>query len=208
MSVTMVSYDPDRGISLRRESSKTFGGFELSLEDWVDVEPNEEYLERSIDDIYPAEKPTLYNINSNPSSDDKIPTNILLVEDNTGENVTIIPFFVKEEETSVEYRGRERFSVIQREPCEDRMYDESRVDLENGHEVASDEYTGKNDYYLYIWGSDDPVAYMPATYGEPSNIIALQDGNVWRSTKDIYFAPDSYLCELCGWADLYLEQTV
>lgn len=200
----MVSYDPERSVSLYRESNKTFGGFDLSLEDWGEVEFNQDYIEQSVDDIFPAEDPSVYNIESN----DEFPTSIILIQDNSGECPQIIPFYVEKQETSVEYRGREKFGVIEREPCEDRQYKESTIDIENGREVVSEEYGGNQDYYLYTSDLEEPVAYIPATYGSMTNIIELENGTAWSSTLDAYFAPDSYLCELCGWADLYLQRTV
>lgn len=203
----MVSYDPERSISLYRESNKTFGGFDLSRDDWGKVEFNQDYLGQSVDDIFPAEDPSVYNIESNSDLDD-FPTSIVFIEDNSGESPRIIPFYVETQETSVEYRGREKFGVIERETCEDRQYEKSTIDIENGREIVAEEYEGKQDYYLYTSDLDEPVAYIPATYGSMTNIIELEHNKTWASTLDAYFAPDSYLCELCGWADLYLQRTV
>jgi hypothetical protein len=203
----MVSYDPERSVSLYRESSKTFGGFDLSREDWGEVEFNKDYLTRSVEDIFPAENSSNYTFESNRDLDD-LPASIILIEDNSGEKQCIIPFYVEKRETSVEYRGRDKFSVIKREPCEDRQYDKSTIDIKNGREVVAEEYEGKRDYYLYNSSIEDPVAYIPATYGSVTNVIELENGTVWASTLNAYFAPDSYLCELCGWSDLYLQRTV
>lgn len=203
----MVSYDPERSVKLNRESNKTFGGFNLSLSDWQEVEFTTEYLTKSLDDIYPAERPSFYNINSNVVNSNRSPSSIVLLENTSDEEATVIPLFIETKETSIVYRGREMFNTIKREDSPSQRYEKSTVDLQDGREIVSEEYEGSVDYMLYTRESEEPVATIPATYGDPTKVVST-DGQVVASVDDLYFAPDSYLCELCGWTELYLEKTV
>lgn len=208
MSLQMVSYNPDQGTSVLRESNKTFGGFDLSRSDWESVEFNEGVLSKTIEDIYHSEDSSAFNFTS--SHLEEIPSNIVLVDVSLDPSLdwNVLPLYIESEETTAVYRGRENFEVIEREPFEGRSQERSTVDLDGGREIISGEEERSEEYYLYNRGEEEPFAYVPTFYNSPKTVVSLEDDEAIWSATDVYLAPDSYLCELCGWSHLYLGKTV
>lgn len=199
----MVSYDVDMRNSIHHESDRTVGGFDISVEEWADLEIDTSIL--SIPSIQPILDPDPIEWYIPTSSGlDNIASPVVALPRIFSDKEGYIPFYITELESSIVYRGRKHcktFTLEQSETGFDSVGSEFEVE-----EVPPSEEIDVTRYGFVPPTKTEPIAFMSTAFVNAKRVIFPEVTGV--DVSSIYVIPDELLVKICGLEGPYTSAMV